>query len=362
MPRSKLTIGVVLICISIISIALFLINTQGSDIPFQLLSFQANAEIGKVAISPDGSAIAAIEGQSTVLRWNLTDDSNIIRWTTAGSQITAIGFTHDHAVVITGDTEGRIAGWFSNTGQLAYQVAGRSLIDTPQRARNIRSLYIHPEQDMAVAGNKHGDIIIFNSRTGTVIHAFRWRPQSNCPECVSQIKAITLSHDGSLLAFSGTTGKVVLWDVSSGQEISRLDITAGDAQEVSFTSDHRALSVLYDNSVVAQWSIPDGDLTLQSEIRTWNVPSAAFDPSSQRIVYAGSTYEGAFTAGLPFIGPNLDPNIYIFDLRTSSTLRTYRGHSQEVTALAWSTDGRVIVSGSKDGTIRIWSAENLTVP
>src|SRR5260370_252955 len=47
---------------------------------------------------------------------------------------------------------------------------------------------------------------------------------------------------------------------------------------------------------------------------------------------------------------------------TSSSLGTphytYRGHSASVNAVAWSTDGKRIVSGSNDGTVQVWDAAN----
>ncbi len=37
---------------------------------------------------------------------------------------------------------------------------------------------------------------------------------------------------------------------------------------------------------------------------------------------------------------------------------TYRGHSASVNAVAWSTDGKRIASGSNDGTVQVWDAAN----
>jgi WD40 repeat protein len=41
-------------------------------------------------------------------------------------------------------------------------------------------------------------------------------------------------------------------------------------------------------------------------------------------------------------------------------LRTLRGHEGWVRICAWSPDGRWIVSGSRDGTLRLWDAETGT--
>jgi eukaryotic-like serine/threonine-protein kinase len=35
---------------------------------------------------------------------------------------------------------------------------------------------------------------------------------------------------------------------------------------------------------------------------------------------------------------------------------TYKGHTGEVQALAWSPDSRYLASGSWDGTVQVWNA------
>ena len=65
------------------------------------------------------------------------------------------------------------------------------------------------------------------------------------------------------------------------------------------------------------------------------VVSLAFSPDSKHI--AGS-----------------DDFIYIWDLETGEEICRLIGHTRRAEAVTFSRDGRLVISGSKDGTIRIW--------
>ena len=52
-----------------------------------------------------------------------------------------------------------------------------------------------------------------------------------------------------------------------------------------------------------------------------------------------------------------DKTVRIWDMETGVEEQRLEGHSDEVSAVAVSADGRRVVSGSEDKTVRIWDME-----
>jgi len=50
-----------------------------------------------------------------------------------------------------------------------------------------------------------------------------------------------------------------------------------------------------------------------------------------------------------------DGTLRLWDITTGECTRTFKGHTKDVLSVAFSADNRQVVSGSRDGTIRLWN-------
>jgi WD40 repeat protein len=86
------------------------------------------------------------------------------------------------------------------------------------------------------------------------------------------------------------------------------------------------------------WSVPEFKLIRRLESADTHVTSVAFSPDSSHAYLSRA-----------------DQTIAVYDVATLNQVDTLHGHRDEVWCVAASPDGTQVASGSRDGTVRIWS-------
>jgi WD40 repeat protein len=90
---------------------------------------------------------------------------------------------------------------------------------------------------------------------------------------------------------------------------------------------------------VRVWDASTGDELKVLKGHTNSVRSVAFSPDGKQIV------SGSY-----------DESVRVWDASTGDELKVLKGHTNWVTSVAFSPDGKQIVSGSYDESVRVWDA------
>ncbi len=234
------------------------------------------------AISPDSKWIVAVEYDSEDAQKNratlVSVDGKTEYNLEHGGRVRGVAFTADSQLVISAGTDGYLWFWDVQNGERQFSL---------NNSEELFSMTTSPVNTLAFAG-LHDKIVVWNTATKEQIAELRQ---------AGDIRSITVSSDGRLLATGSSEGSVALWKVE-GNAI----ILAGD--------------LLHLNGIVE---------------------SLAFSPNSQWLAGGGST---GFA--------------YLWDVSTFQEMARIPHGNNRVTSVAFSPDGTQLLTVSRK-VVRIWN-------
>jgi periodic tryptophan protein 2 len=207
----------------------------------------------------------------------------------------------------------------------------------------IHTLSISQNDIDFVTINRTGEWLAFGASKLGQLLVWEWQSESYILKQQGHFdstNALVYSPDGQKIVTTADDGKIKVWDVNSGFCIVTFTEHSSGVTACEFA---KKGNVLFTSSL--DGSIRAWDLTRYRNFRTFTAPtrlsfsSLAVDPSGE-VVCAGS----------------LDSfDIHIWSVQTGQLLDRLAGHEGPISSLAFAPNGGVVVSGSWDHTVRIWS-------
>ena len=268
------------------------------------------------------------------------------------------------------------------------QVGPSGVIDRPDRSiriwdvatgREVRRLDGHnslvtsavwsPIRSQIVSGSRGGTICLWDSLTGSDLRCFQ--------RAKTAIQCVAFAPDGSRLLSGGDDRNVRLWDVDTGRALVRFAGHTGAVTGVAFLPDgRRALSASLDQTV-RLWQAADGKELLCLRGHTQAVHSVAVSPDGLFAASAGGdsvlrlwdlkgareTHDTSRGDG----GRADVEHVRAADLvrrhvvngdrprrKGAREIRSFAAHRGVVHSVAFALDGRRLLSGGADNTVRLW--------
>jgi WD40 repeat protein/mono/diheme cytochrome c family protein len=167
------------------------------------------------------------------------------------------------------------------------------------------------------------------------------RDLRRCIGHTASVWCVAFSPDSSKLLSGGKDGSVRLWDVATARELQRLDGHEDLVTAVAFAPDgRRALSAGFDDKIIL-WDLDKGKAIPEFKFdgAAKYVNAVAFAPDGERALICAEN------------------KVFLLDAKTGKVLHTLTGHTGSVVCAVFSADGKQVLSGSDDRTLRLWDAK-----
>ncbi len=301
------------------------------------------------ALSPDGQRIAvgaSLSGE--VFVYDTATGGAIAEHRAAhASAISAIAFSGDGAKLATADAEGTIKIW-ADARKLNSKSTALVTLKGHHGAINTLGFSSDGKRLASTCVDKTAEVWDLEN-AGAAIR--RLERTSRFMSFMARF-----SSDGQWIA-ADNGSSVRLWDAATGRPVR--DLSAGGKSftgSVAFSpNDPRLLAVgcslPADVSYVALWDIDAGtELARLPVDERPGVGELAFSPDGKYLV-AGFGRKWQFKS-------SSSPNpLTVWDVATRRLIRRLNGHTGYCVSLDFSRDGKLLASGSGDGTAIIWSTE-----
>ncbi|MBL7805139.1 MAG: hypothetical protein JNL02_15460 [Saprospiraceae bacterium] len=278
-----------------------------------------------LACSPEGT-IACGFNNFTVKYWPYQDHKQFVELTGHRQEVISVQFSRDGEYLITGSADHTAKLWQVRSGALLRTFTG------------------HPESVSAVAfANKTQEIMTVGEDHRVILWDWNGATVQTLPCSPEFTGATALAPNDQFIATGDEEGYVRLWSINRESnlantphidEITSLAVAPGDNLFLTGSKDHTAKI----------WETETGDVL-------WTFMA---DDEVSAVDWARNG--SSFMLGL------WNGTIHLFD-QDRLLIGTFTGlHTSSITSIAFSPDGRYFISGSRDGTAKVWELQGSNQP
>jgi len=254
-------------------------------------------------------------------------------------KVLSVAMTADSQTIVSGLADGSIKFWHKTTGELVRTFTGDS--------GGVWSVAISADGQRLIGSIADRLINIWNVSTGETIHQLTGDP--------ILVKSVSITADGETIASaSAEDANIKIWDANNGELIRTLRGHTDYVNSVAIRKHSHLLVSGSSDRTAKLWNWQTGELLKTFGEHNHIVNAVAIDPFGSKL--ASGTYSAGDILGAETSSAN-NPGaeIKLWHLETGELLHQLTGHSQTITCLAIDPYGHLLASASYDGTIKIWN-------
>jgi WD40 repeat protein len=265
------------------------------------------------------------------------------------ARVNALSYSPDGKTLATASRDGTAKVWdLSNGREVSTYRAHVTQPDDPTRGATnvlwVADVAFHPKESV-VATACGNQVHLWNPQTGKAVKTLLTLGKTEKP-----LKALAFSPDGKRLAVGSDDGVLRVIDADTGKAVYTSPSRNARIERVAFSPNGKLVAVGDMNSQIAVYAPAGANTPLMSVqgIDAGAVTGVAFAADSAAVFAAGGDGKARLTAG-----PNPAGGAAA---NTATKLRDFVGHAGPVGGLAVTADGKYLVTGGDDKTVRVWDA------
>ena len=325
------------------------------------------ARVTAVAFSPDGKYIISGSDDKTVVLRDINNSQVISSFNSHKEEIWSLSFSPDGDYIISAST---------NEIMLSESATGRYVRSFEGNTSAISSAVFTPDGKFILTGCYDNTLKLWEASSFKLIRTFEGHTEL--------VRSVAVSPDGKYALSGAADNKVKLWDISTAKLLKTFEGHNEIVNSVAFSPDgNYAVSGSWDQKVKL-WSVPSGKLVNTIKLDIDEEISIAFSPDGKYLLIGGIysnniilwdiskdklyktfNYLDAMTSvgikvvafspdGKKILSGSCDATLALWDIETGNIIKYFKGHRNCITSAVFTTDGKNILSGGEDNTMKLW--------
>jgi WD40 repeat protein len=290
------------------------------------------------AIHPNNLFIATGKSTDNVEIWQIDNGNNIFSLPHLGG-VPSVAFSPDGQLIATGGYDSEIMIWQVLDGKLLKTLSGHKNM--------IFKIVFSPDSKMLASVGADDNAILWDVATGEshVLSAHD-----------GDVWGVAFSPDGKQLLTGGEDNVINIWDVSSSKLVKKLTEHSGAVLELAFSHDGKRIASGGDDYTIKIWDTANWSVIKTLEDDSYSIYGLTFNPDDS-ILISGGRDKGLFGEFLQYHwqykSSENNVTIRMWDVKKGSVIKRLNNHSDDVTNVNLTSDGKQLISSGPDGKVVI---------